>query len=357
MKSKKNIQNKCPNCGGDLVFNPSGSNLVCQKCTSKIAIKSEYNFQKHDFFGSNKHNKVNGQNNKTQCPNCGSQIVLKAHQFSGVCQYCSTSVVVDNLQLMTETPDAVIPFAFDKGQASGVFAMQVKKNFWAPRRFKKQLPESKIEGDYIPSFAFNADVNCTYSGMLYKNVTRKKSDGSTTTERKYFPISGRYAGTYNNVLVEASSKIAQQHLTGVLPFDYKGLKKYNDDFISGYVVENYNETVSDCYAKYNSILDSLVRADILKKYTYDGVSSFKCNKSLQNQTYSYYIVPVYKFEYKYKNKVFETYMNGQTGQIDRNIPKSGLKIALTILIPLLIFFLPFVVAFVKFLLTGDFSLD
>ena len=91
---------------------------------------------------------------------------------------------------------------------------------------------------------------------------------------------------------------------------------------------------------------SMIRSDILRKYTYDGVSYLNVNTDYSNETFEYDILPVYRFDYDYKNKKYVTYMNGQTGRVDNNIPKSPAKIALVVILIILAVLLPIIIAII-----------
>ncbi len=216
------------------------------------------------------------------------------------------------------------------------FINTIKKRFFAPNKFKKVLPENQIKGIYIPAFTFDANTISNYSGELYTEHTERDSDGNSRTVRDYFHISGDWKYTYKNIAVECSSHITQNQLHGFLPYNFDNKKPYNNSFILGYSVEQYDKEVADCKSTYKDILNTTIRRDILSKYYYDGVNYLNINTNVCDEKYQYHILPVYRFEYKYKNKNYVTYMNGQTGGVDSNTPKSGWKIALVILIPVLI---------------------
>ena len=146
-------------------------------------------------------------------------------------------------------------------------------------------------------------------------------------------------------MVESSSKITQSELTGFLPYKFAEKKPFDNSYILGYSVEQYNSTVEKCIPQYKSILNDMIRRDILRKYTYDGVSYLKVETDCSDEKYLYYMLPVYRFDYKYKNKDYITYMNGQTGKVDSNVPKSGLKIALVVILIALILALPIILGF------------
>lgn len=345
IKPSKTKQYKCKSCGGNLVYCPNNQDLICEKCLSHEAIQFSKNVKKHllnEELSSKNSPSLQNENKSIKCPNCGSEIELKAYEISKTCDYCGSSVIAQATNVIAKKPDGIIPFMFDKEVASEKFVAGVKKQWLAPKQFKKKPPQSIIEGDYIPSFGFNADAVYTYRGVLYENVTVRDSEGHNTTERRYFNISGADSNRYENILVEASSKIKQDNINNILPFKYKDCFAYNDAFIAGYVVEKYDTEVENCLQKYNKLLDENITADILSKYRYDGVRSLNFNKTVSNESFSYYVVPVYKFSYTYKDKQYITYMNGQTGRIDSNIPKSRLKQTLLVLLPF-IFVLLFII--------------
>ena len=85
---------KCQNCGGNLKFNPSGQNLICENCKSNFAIVSESKIEYHDLSNHKKesssaeYEQYANQNKKFKCPNCGANVVLSKLEISQNCPYC-----------------------------------------------------------------------------------------------------------------------------------------------------------------------------------------------------------------------------------------------------------------------------
>ena len=352
METKKidSEQKKCKNCGGNLIFSPKTQNLICENCGSEKEIIISGEIQKHNLnekaIQNKEYKEYVEQNKSFKCPNCGANVVLSKFEISQICPYCATALVVNNKNDYGLKPDAIIPFAFNENDASEIFANAVKKRFFAPRKFKKKLPENQITGIYIPCFGFEAETSSVYDGELYNNETETDSDGRSHTRKSYFHISGNWNYKYENVMVECSSQITQLQLKGFTPYKYGKQKPYNNSFILGYSVEQYDKEVHDCEEQYNYELNTLIKRDILKKYSYDGVGYLNIKTERNNEKFTYHILPVYKFEYDYNNKKYITYMNGQTGKVDNNLPKSKIKVALAILLPILIFLIPFIIAII-----------
>jgi len=97
---------------------------------------------------------------------------------------------------------------------------------------------------------------------------------------------------------------------------------------------------------YRSITQNAIRSAIQNLHPHDGVDFLNVNTDYKNEFYSYYLVPMYKFEYDYKQKKYVTYMNGQTGKIDSKLPKSAGKITLIVLLILLFVVGPIVLALI-----------
>lgn len=337
----KSTQSKCSSCGANLCFCPPSQDLACEKCNSHYPINNKGIIETHDLFNKDilkqaKHDEYVEKNKVFKCPNCGANVLLNSYEIAKSCPYCGTSLVIDTDVIPGNKPDVCIPFAFDEKGANEKFATGIKKKFWAPRKFKKGIPQSQIRGVYIPAFAYDLDTASSYKGRLYNDESHTDSDGRSHTERHYFYISGNHNARFEDEIVECSSKIEQKDIMGVLPYRHNEQKAYTNEYILGYAVEHYNKNAEDSYPTCQNIVDSKIRSQILSKYSYDGVDYLNVDSTYSNQKYRYCLLPIYRFDYSYKNKKYITYMNGQTGRVDNNVPKSKLKIFFAILIPLLI---------------------
>ena len=352
MEDKKiiSMQNKCVGCGANLVFNPKTQDLFCQKCDSHYKIEEAGDVLMHELTRNvskdgNYQNFVS-ENKMFKCPNCGANVILNQYEISNKCPYCEASLVIEENNFPGLKPDAVIPFQFNKEDAGNYFVNSVKKRFFVPNKFKKNIPESDIHGIYIPAFGYFTKTSSVYKGELYEEYEETDSEGNKVTNRNYFKISGIHNADFSDVMVESSSKITQGEINGFLPYKTQSKKSYSNEYILGYSVEHYNQTVQECIPTYKSIVDRSIRQQILSKYHYNGVNYLNISTEYNNEKYLYYLLPVYRFTYKYKNKQYVSYMNGQTGKLDSNVPKSGFKIALSILIPLLIVLLPIIIGLI-----------
>ena len=71
---------------------------------------------------------------------------------------------------------------------------------------------------------------------------------------------------------------------------------------------------------------------ILAQYTYDIVDSFNVDVAFGKVTYKYMLLPVYIGHSKYRNKLYNFFVNGQNGNVAGKTPVSPLKVGITALL-------------------------
>lgn len=327
--SRKKVLSKCKGCGGNLLFSPSSQDLVCEKCLGHVSLEKSRKFCTHDYEkGKNcdDNQKWLQEEHMFHCKSCGGQVSLCGAEISQICPYCGSAYVCEIESLLGLKPDCVIPFSFDKTSALQIFKQKVAKMKFLPNQFKKSLPESKIYGLYIPCFSFDADVLASYKGVLEEDYHVSDREGGVERKTRSFPIFGTIELQMRDVLVEASQKMTPYELQAISPYRREQSVKFDEGFLRGFYVEHYTDSLDVSREKALDMMENNVKKNILSQYNYDRVRYLDIDSKYSNEKYIYTLVPVYKFEYTYKKKRYLTCMNGQTGKVQGNLPKSGWKI-------------------------------
>ena len=68
----------------------------------------------------------------------------------------------------------------------------------------------------------------------------------------------------------------------------------------------------------------------------DSVSSVIFNTAYSKVTYKYVLAPIWIANFKFKEKLYNIVVNGQTGQIRGEAPVSPLKVAIAIIIAIIV---------------------
>lgn len=322
------VANKCKQCGGSLEFDPKSTNLICKKCGCNVPFEKSQEYYFHDFnmYAEVVEPEFNPKVMSSHCSNCGACFTGSAGDISGTCQYCGVHLTSDFSLSKESEPDACIPFAFDKETAKTKFLDGLKKKKFLPSNLIKKFPDSTIESVYIPAYVFNVETENSYVGRVYKIY--KHSDGST--ERDYRFIKGNKKVLTKDILVECSSKINQLTLDQISPFDLNRLVKFKSEYLMGYSVEYYDKKLQDAKSLIEESVKYNVRKTILKSYNHDGVDYLNVNSTYVDSNYARVFLPTYSVTYKYGGKDYTTFLNGQTGKVGGNLPRSKVKIGFLI---------------------------
>lgn len=330
---------KCSSCGGGLLFDPPSQELKCPFCSTITPFNKRYGEFKNSIQGVNEdnesHNKWAKEMKVVKCGSCGAEIILNGLETTKNCPYCGSDYVVNTDQLAGLKPDIVIPFLFNEEEASKRFVKGIKKKFFAPRVLKKSFPKSKIHGIFLPTFTFDTHTYTMYNGVLEKVTHYTDAKGKSHTKVNRFNIKGELERDNPDYLVETSSKVVPKEMNALLPYDFSKSCGYDTNFLRGYGVEHYQDSLESCYATARKEMEASIRRAILSRYDYTNVVSLNMKHIYSNELYSYRLMPVYCFEYEYKNKHYLTYMNGQTGKIGTGYPTSKLKKALVIILTII----------------------
>lgn len=328
---------KCSACGGNMVFDPDKQMLFCEHCGTTQIIDGQSHAVELDlngaFFSDSKWE--SDQSLVFTCDNCGAKVVLNKNETAKECPFCGTGHVQETEALSGIKPNAVIPFKLGLEKAIEITKNWARKKFFAPRNFKKNLKTENVKGVYTPCFTFDSKTSSTYVGRIGKTHTRVVGSGKnrrTETYTVWRNISGTYFHNFNDILVSAGEKVDQGKLEKMSPFDTENSKTYEESFLLGFMAYHYDKEVTDMWAQAKGKMDVVLRKLILSQYSYDKVSYLNVSTCHEGVTYKYVMLPVYVGNFNYRSKLFNFYVNGETGKVIGKTPKSPWKILITVLL-------------------------
>ena len=165
-------------------------------------------------------------------------------------------------------------------------------------------------------------------------MSSKDKDGNTVTT--YRTYRGIYERFIDDETVYASKKTTNRFIKQASVFDFSKLRKYSPEFIAGFLAERYTVGLDEGWdiakgqikQKLNSEISSMEK----KKHKADSVSKLTFNTAYSKVTYKYVLAPIWIANFKFKEKIYNIVVNGQTGQIRGEAPVSPAKVAIAIAI-------------------------
>ena len=224
------LEYKCPACGGALSFDASQQMMKCPYCDTEFEVAalqeldellqqeqpSDFSWQSQQ---ANQWTEEETQNLCTfVCHSCGGQIVGDEHLAATNCPYCDNPVVMAGRFSGSLRPDLVVPFKLNKDQARTALAKHLQRKPLLPRLFKTHNRIESIQGVYVPFWLFDADANAS---IRYKatRVHHWSDSNYTYTRTSYYSLLRSGEIGYRNVPVDGSSKMSNDLMESVEPFD------------------------------------------------------------------------------------------------------------------------------------------
>lgn len=328
-------------------FNATAQALKCPNCGEKVEIENNPNdIIEHslDIRAMKKIRVEEKTSTSMECEGCGAIVEVDATSTAATCPYCGSHYVLSKKQIESIIPDGVIPFKIDKNDVESIFRQWIKKRWLAPNVLKTLYQQDKVQGIYMPYWTFDANTSTNYTAMGGINYTVEYKDSKgerhTRINTKWYPTSGHIDYFFDDVLVKASNKLSENLLGCIEPYNTKDIASYSPDYMSGYCSEVYTIDLKDAYndamSKMRNEIHYMAERDVLRRY--DRVSSVRLHTSYLNETYKHIFIPIYSTAYTYKNKYYNVLINGETGKIKGEYPKSPIKITVLIILILGILF-------------------
>lgn len=330
------VQYKCPGCGADMSFNSETGTLHCASCNrsehiSTYEIQDDSNQEKNNStYIEHDINSLMLDENKTVqyiCNNCGAEIITEVSTAATTCTFCGAGVILSDRLTGKLSPTKIIPFSVSKEQAEHAFKKWCKKGFLTPRGFMTADRVKNMTGIYIPFWLYNlngiGEVNATCTKV--RHYTKGEYD---YTETSYYNVYRRADLSYQNIPVDASTRMDDNMMDKLEPFDYSSLNQFQMPYLAGFVADKYDMTDRQLFPRVKKRVDQFVESYL--RSTISGYSNISIHSKRINVTgdhAEYALLPVWMICYDYKDMEHTFMMNGQTGKIIGKPPLSKGKIA------------------------------
>ena len=256
------------------------------------------------------------------CPSCGAELVCDETTVATSCPYCGNPSIVPGQFAGMRKPDYVLPFKLDKKAAEEALRKYYKGKKLLPRAFSAENHIQEIKGVYVPFWLYDgeADADVSYAATRVFTTTRG-NERITTTE--HYQV--RRAGTvrFEGIPVDASSKMPDEHMDSIEPYDYSELKPFSTAYLPGYLADKYDEDADKCAER----ADQRAKATALNAMNesvrgYATCIPIRENVRLRRGSVKYALMPVWMLSTQWKGQNFLFAMNGQTGRLIGDLPIS-----------------------------------
>ncbi len=347
---------KCPCCGGAIVFDSTLQKMKCPYCDTEFSLETlasydkdlkkkqtdamqwETNSQK-EWETSHLHSYV--------CKSCGGEIACDTNTVATSCPFCGNPVVMMGQVSGMQKPDYIIPFQLDKKAAETALKKYYEGKRLLPKMFQKENHIKEVKGIYVPFWLF--DANAAVSMRYKATKTRIWGDSNYEyTETSFFSVCRDGTLTFQRVPVDGSSKMPDDFMESLEPFDFSQAVDFQTAYLAGYFADKYDVDAEHSVARANERIRKSAETTFYQTVKgYTSVVKETGSIQLQNPKVSYVLFPIWLLHTKWNGKDYLFAMNGQNGKMAGDLPLDKIAyqkwlFGLTVLIGALLFALSYV---------------
>lgn len=340
---------QCPACTGPLHFAGDSGKLECEYCGSSYTVsevealyrekekKAAEACEKQEQQKSEQEeaNRASGEESGSMpeewgeeaaglrtfgCPSCGAELVCDATTAATSCPYCGNPQVIPGTFKGGYKPEFVIPFKLDKEAAIAALKKHYKGKFLLPKAFTAQNHIEEIKGVYVPFWLFDGEA---YGDITY-HTTRSRTYTSgdyRITETDHYVVERAGSYSFSSVPADASSKMPDDYMDSIEPYNYDELKEFSTAYLPGYLADVYDVSMEECrervYARARQSSADLLRGTVTG---YESCTEREKDIQITPGEVHYALMPVWMLSTKWNGQSFLFAMNGQTGRLVGNLP-------------------------------------
>ena len=342
----------CAACGAQAAWNPARQALVCSFCgtITPFTVTASGEIVEHDLARALREipDDERGwleERRSVQCQSCKAVSVFDPQRVGQNCDFCGSPKLVPYEEIKAPIrPQSLLPFKVSEADVRERIRRWYASKWLAPNSLRKRALVDRVKGVYIPYWTFDAHVVCPWTAeaghYYYETETYRDSKGNRQTRQvrhtRWVPASGEVRHFFDDEPVPGTRGVSERLLKQVEPFPTAELVPYEAAFLSGFVVEHYQVVLLE--AAQNSEVQMLRKLHDLcaRDVPGDTYRNLQMHPAWSGKTFKHVLVPVWLLTYLYANRPWQVVVNGYTGLIAGEYPKSPWKIALLVLIVLIV---------------------
>jgi hypothetical protein len=322
----------CPACGAQAVWNPAKQMLVCPFCGTASPFKLDATTGAIEEL------------DLAKAQSCKAVSVFDPQRVGQNCDFCGSPALVDYKEIKAPIrPQSLLPFTITDSNVREQIRKWYASKWLAPNALKNKALVDRLHGVYIPYWTFDAHVVSPWTaeaGHYYYTTETYREGGQTRTRQvrhtRWEPASGEVRHFFDDEPVPGTQGVAHHLLKQVEPFPTNELKPYDTSFLAGFVVEHYQIVLFDAAQRSQESMTAKVYQMSAAQIPGDTYRNLEIHPVFSGQTFKHILVPVWLLTYTFGAKVFQVIVNGVTGRMAGDYPKSWVKIALLVLLAIVV---------------------
>lgn len=333
---------KCPNCTGEMTFNPTDQVIKCDWCGSTF--KASELHEKLKGSKETVEKKVDDKSGKEtitgtaySCSQCGAEILTFDDTAVTFCSYCGSQAMLLSRMIEETAPDYIIPFKKDKNECIESYRKTLKKSLFAPDYFKNDTTVEKFRGIYIPYVVYKFG----YKGAINSSASKYSHRSGDYVIYDLFKLKANADVEYEGMSYDLISKYYDKFSESI-PFNFKEREDFNPNYLIGFYADRGDVDKGIYEQEAISEAKEDAKDRFKKQKEFSRFHNIKGDIDLVTKERKVGMFPLYFLAIRDKTgtKVSYAIVNGQTGEVAADIPVSFKKyVGFSMLMSILVFIL------------------
>lgn len=343
----------CAACGGKAEWNPEKQCLICPYCGTVSPYEVDLDtgkIQEIDLVKTLREipDSLRGWKAKrksVKCRSCHAVSVFEPDKVGQNCEFCGSPELVDYEEIKAPIrPQSLLPFKVSETDVRSSIRRWYGEKWLAPRKLKEKALVDTVKGVYLPYWTFDAHVHCRWEAeagyYYYTTETFRDRNGRMQSRRvrrvRWEFSSGELEHFFDDEPVPGGHGIDRDLLKQIEPFPTKSLVPYDTAYLSGFIIEHYQVVLVEAAREARENMDRQLHRLCGRAVPGDTFRNLRIFPDYSGETFKHILVPVWLLAYDYGAETYQVLVNGWTGEIAGDYPKSIWKILLFVVLLLLI---------------------
>lgn len=328
----------CPACGGEAQWHAASQTLKCAFCgtESPYSIEVDGEIQELDLAAAlraapqSARGLDDAARRQVRCQHCQAISFFSAEQQGKRCDFCGSSALLpfdEGVDVIR--PQSLLPFKVAEPQARERVRQWYGGRFWAPNALKKRALTDTLQGVYLPYWTFDASAQASYTaqaGTYYR-------DNKNRQQVRWRGVSGQVAQVFDDTLVCGSRGVHQALMRAIEPYPTTTeLQPFDAAYVSGWTVERYALDLKAAAGLGRQRMEQVLQQRCVQDIAADTHRNLQMQAQFQAQTFKHVLLPVWLVGYQYGAKTYQVAINGHSGQVAGEYPKSWIKIGIAVVL-------------------------
>jgi hypothetical protein len=256
------------------------------------------------------------------------------------CEFCGSPELVDYEEIKAPIrPQSLLPFKVAESAVREQIRRSYRSKWLAPGSLKSRALVDTVHGIYIPYWTFDANVVSPWQAeaghYYYTTESYRDNQGRAQSRQvqhtRWEPASGTVEHFFDDEPIPGTTGVSMRLLRLVEPFMTNELVPYDTSYLSGFVVEHYQVVLLDAAKASEEAMTRKTYELCAAQIPGDTYRNLVIHPTFSNRTFKHILVPVWLLTYTYGPRTFQVVVNGHTGRMAGDYPRSPWKIALLVL--------------------------